>query len=278
MKSYWLTVAVIGVAAQLSALGAFAADLPVAQVFKAPAASVAVSSWTGWYIGGNAGYGWNDPTVTFSPNDASVVGGLAAFIGGGPPNSFNVTGALGGVQVGYNWQFGQNWVAGFETDFDFANIRGAGTTGYTGAGGFPFSSTAAENVQWFGTARARLGYLPTTNLLVYGTAGFAYGRVDQNAGLVNPNLGILGANGLCALHSTCYAGASSRTATGWVAGAGLEYALVNNWTIRAEYLFVNLGSNSLIETLTNASGSSSLTANFGQTTFNVVRGGVDYRF
>lgn len=84
--------------------------------------------------------------------------------------------------------------------------------------------------------------------------------------------------GNCNALSTCYAGTSSRIATGWTAGGGAEYAFVKDWTLKVEYLYVNLGSNSFTETLTNATGTSSINASYSQTQFHVVRGGINYHF
>jgi outer membrane immunogenic protein len=267
MRRLFLTV-LVGCGLSVSAQ---AADLPR----KAPV--VAVYNWTGFYIGANAGYGWHDPTATFTPNDPSP--GLGGFAGVGPPVSFNIAGALGGLQFGYNWQFAPSWVAGLETDFDFANIKGNGSTNYPAAFANTFNSTASEKTKWFGTLRARLGYLPANNLLVYATGGLAYGRVEQSAAHANVFAGtVVGTTGSCAASpSTCWTGTSSRTKAGWTAGAGAEYALTNKWTLKAEYLFVNLGSNSFTENLVLA-GTSSINASFSQTQFHVVRGGINYRF
>jgi len=73
-------------------------------------------------------------------------------------------------------------------------------------------------------------------------------------------------------------GASSRIATGWTAGAGGEYALSRNWTLRAEYLYVNLGRNSFPEVVVAPGPVDSFTASFNPTAFHVVRGAVNYRF
>jgi outer membrane immunogenic protein len=266
------------IALAVGAAPALAADLPARTYTKAPAMVDPGYNWTGFYIGANGGYGWKDPTASFTPNDPTF-GNLGPFIGQSPPISFNMSGAFGGLQIGYNWQFNQNWVAGLETDFDGANIRGGGSAAYLGGGAFPLTSMANERVNWFGTVRARLGFLPTNNFLVYGTGGFAYGNVQENASLVNPgNVTFNGANGSCSPFSTCYAGASSNTATGWTAGAGAEYGFMKNWTLKVEYLYVDLGSNTFTETLANASGTSSINASFSPTQFHIVRGGINYRF
>jgi outer membrane immunogenic protein len=226
---------VSGAAFVLSASGfAFAADMAV----KAPPPPPApVYSWTGFYVGGNVGYGWGSRTVNFTPNDPLVFSVSCGGLGGGtcpPPTSFDINGALGGLQAGYNWQFNQNWMLGIETDFDWSRIKGTGTDSFLicctpAPSPSPSSFVASQNVEWFGTVRGRLGFLPTTNLLIYGTAGFAYGRVGENVAL-NSQTGT-NANNFpmftfsCTSGPNCFLGSSSRMATGWTAGGGFEYAL-----------------------------------------------------
>jgi len=256
---------------------AHAADLPryKAPVYTAPAGP----TWSGFYLGVNGGYGWHDRTASVTPDDPGIAT-LGPFIGRSPPIDFKTSGLLGGLQLGYNWQFYQNWVAGIETDLDYANVKGNGSVTYLAGGANPFNSAADEKIKWFGTLRARLGYLPMNNLLVYGTGGLAYGKVEQNVSIANPSplITFVGVNGTCSPASTCYSGSSSRTAIGWTAGLGVEYAFMNNWTLKAEYLYVDLGSKDFTANLANGSGSSSLTANFGQTLLHVARIGVNYRF
>ena len=265
-------------ACALPLVGAQAADLAAkAPVYKAPI--VAVYDWTGFYVGANGGGGWQDgKSAIFTPNDTL----LAFILGGPPPASFRMSGALGGVQAGYNWQFNPNWVVGVEADFDGSDIKGSTTVPFLGVGGLApqlYDSTAAEQVRWFGTVRARLGFLPTRNLLIYGTGGFAYGKVDQSANILNVGGTTVGVGETtCVGFTICYAGASSRIATGWTAGGGGEYALSRNWTLRAEYLYVNLGRNSFPEVVVAPGPVDSFTASFNPTAFHVVRGAVNYRF
>ena len=111
---------VLGTLAGLGA--AAAADLPARTYSKAPAmVAEPVNSWTGFYIGANGGYGWKDPTVSYTPNDPAALLGTCSGVGRStciPPASFNAQGGLAGGQIGYNWQFNPSWLVGVETDFD----------------------------------------------------------------------------------------------------------------------------------------------------------------
>jgi outer membrane immunogenic protein len=183
----------IAVAAAASTLAfapiASAADLPLKAPVYAPPPLTPVYSWSGFYVGGNIGYGWGSRTANFTPNDFNAFLSSCGGAGGStcpPPVSSDINGVLGGLQAGYNWQFNQNWLVGIETDFNWSGIKGIGTESFLIVPVFfPGSSNfvVSQNVEWFGTVRGRLGFLPTTNLLVYGSGGFAYGRVHEN---VNP--------------------------------------------------------------------------------------------
>jgi outer membrane immunogenic protein len=263
----------------LAAAPAFAADM---MLTKAPPLSTAAApTWTGFYVGGNVGYGWVDPTATFTANPASYLGTI---IGAGAPVTFDMVGALGGVQVGYNWQLNAQWLAGAEVDFDFAGFKGSGTSSNNTLIGVPFSSTADEHVNWFGTERLRFGYLPSNNVLLYGTGGVAQGGVKQSVSYVNGSpFGIFDADGDCALGpSGCYIGSSSRIATGWAAGGGLEYAFADHWSVRAEYLYINLGDNNFSESVaaSNTPGvpASTISVHYSPTILQTLRVGMNYRF
>jgi outer membrane immunogenic protein len=164
--------------------------------------------WCGPYLGVNAGGQWGD--LSNSPAKPS--------------------GILGGVQGGYNWQFGQ-WVAGWEADFQFSSANDT-------FGAFRFTNP------WFGTVRGR-GGIAFDNLLVYGTLGLAYGRgrIDvANLSEVNSHVG-------------------------WAAGVGVEWGLSRNWSVKAEFLRVDLGSQPYVLTGLNHSLSS-----------DVFRIGVNFHF
>ena len=284
-----LSIAVIAAASASTvfvAQIATAADIPVKALRYAPAPPPPVYNWTGFNVGANIGGGWGSRDVDYSANDANAAGFLASGFGP-PPTSFDTSGVLGGLQFGYNWQFNRNWLVGLEADFDWSSMKGSSTTSKLVLGALPFTAAVDEQIKWFGTVRARLGYLPTDNLLAYVTGGFAYGKVEHSGSYVNNSNNLVGAiiapfQLLCAPFATCATGATSDVATGWTVGGGLEYAVWQNWTLKAEYLYVSLENKSVTENVIQAPGfglpPASFSANFGRTNFNVARVGVNYRF
>jgi outer membrane immunogenic protein len=277
----WLAaVAVIGFTSAASA-----ADLPVkAPVYKAP--SVVAPSWTGFYIGANAGGGWGNRSVGYAANDRAS--DFIFTVGGAPPaTSFNTSGAIGGLQLGYNWQFNRVWLIGVETDFDWSGIKGSTPNNFTFLNGDPVSAQVDERLKWFGTVRGRLGFLPADNLLAYITGGFAYGRLERTGSLIDPNgmiaqivpFGVDCTAGMPA----CFTGASSTAATGWTAGAGFEYRLWEHWSVKAEYLYVDLRGNSVTETATRFNpgitpNPATFNANYNRASFNIGRLGLNWHF
>jgi outer membrane immunogenic protein len=201
---------------------ALAADLPVAPPPVPP-----VFTWTGFYLGANLGFGGDRSVYPFS---AAAVGGGAAFTG-----SFSITssGVIGGGQVGYNWEFPNNFLLGFETDFDGAAIRGkitANVGGATGGGPLGVAAEVGSTINYIGTVRARAGYT-WDRFLVYGTGGFTYGQVNSSASAA---VGAGGGGGAISASQT-----SGRV--GWTAGGGFEYAITQNLTVKTEYLYVIWG-------------------------------------
>ena len=186
MRKFLLSAA----ATMLIAGPAYAADLGVR---SAPgAAPYVVSPWDGLYVGGNLGYG----ETSFSETISGFGGSASASVHG--------NGVVGGVQAGYNKQYG-TFVLGLETDFDLTSIENT-TNGLN------------TKLPWFGTTRTRVGFLVNPAWLIYGTGGVAYGRVEQSV-----------------------PGASVKIpSVGWAVGAGIQYAFTPQWSIGAEYLHVEL--------------------------------------
>jgi outer membrane immunogenic protein len=275
---------------------AFGADMAL----KAPPArSVAVPyNWTGFYLGGEVGGGWSDTTLNYSPNDqvaAPLLNGNAGIPGQQPfPNvSLQQAGVVGGFELGYNWQFSEHWLVGAETDFSFSGMRGQanGTSVFVpaapGFAGFTNIVNASQTTDWYGTIRGRVGWLATPNLLLFGTGGFAYGRVDDSANHVMGSApgnfagDVVGSiSAICFANVPCYAGASSAIRTGWSAGGGAEWLFDQHWSAKIEYQFVNLGTET--EQLTALATvplttPSSFNISFHEQ-FHVVRVGLNYNF
>jgi outer membrane immunogenic protein len=209
---------------------ASAADMAV----KAPPPPpVPVYSWTGWYVGVNGGYAWGDSTGNLNAFSTTPGGNFGpAVAAGGTPTFLGAKheGGFGGAQVGYNWQM-TNWLLGAEADIQGAGIGQTSTIVFPGGGGtVPSVSTGRDHLDWFGTVRGRVGFV-ASSVLFYGTGGFAYGGVHSSV----TNVFTPGAAGT-------FAGSSSDTRFGWAAGAGVEWGFAPNWSVKGEYLHVDLGS------------------------------------
>lgn len=190
----------------------------IAALIGPASAAPPVISWTGFYIGANAGVslGHDPSTIT----DASLGQAIASF--NASPN-----GPVGGGQVGYNWQFAPNWVVGFEGDFQGAAqsdqvCNGAGCSNPGNA----FAFTDAQNLYWFATARARFGYTGSPWLL-YVTGGGAWGEIHNDFRTFTP---------------TDIPFAANFNLSGWVIGGGVEWRLGGPLTAKLEYLYMDLGS------------------------------------
>jgi len=201
--------------------GAMAADLPSRRAAPAPAiAAVPLFTWSGFYVGVNAGYGWGDsdnsffvPAGTFATAPGAT--GVVSF-------SDENDGFVGGAQVGYNVQFG-SFVVGVEADLQFADLGNNDGVAFIPAG-FPATYVPAgrgSDLEWFGTVRARAGFA-FDRVLVYATGGFAYGGGDDGDfnGIINDG--------------------DDDIRTGWALGGGVEYAITNNLTLGIEGLYVSL--------------------------------------
>lgn len=206
-----LAAATVGVALAHSAS---AADLAVAPVYKSPPPPPAFS-WTGFYLGANGGGGWGQTSHSTDPT------AVLSFATG----NFNTSGGVAGGTFGYNYQTGA-WVLGAETDLDWANIKGTKTFDTTIAS-VPARFSHSSELMWLDTARARVGWA-YDRVLFYGTAGAAFGGVqayrDASIALLTP------------------AATDTETRFGWTAGGGIEWAFLNNFSAKVEYLYVDLGS------------------------------------
>jgi outer membrane immunogenic protein len=248
---------------------AMAADLPSAR-YAPVAPIVPVFTWTGFYIGVNAGVAFGDenndsifiPPGTFGPGTGNF------FVAGVGNNNDAVF--TGGGQIGYNYQAGA-WVFGIEADLQWADLGNNNNNAFGVAvvglpAGFVFANTNS-GLEWWGTVRGRLGFA-WDRALLYGTGGFAYG------GGGNSNCGGVG-----------FSCGGDDTRTGWVVGGGLEYAFTNNWTFKVEGLYVNLDSGNSNNGLVGFVGGVPVFLppgfafnNDNEQAFGVVRVGLNYKF
>src|SRR5229473_8546994 len=267
MKRIVLTAAFVA----LGSASALAADLGARTYSKAPAMAAA-TNWSGLYIGGNVGYGWGNNSTDFSflPTPEAFEADNNTTLG------TRSSGVIGGAQLGYNWQIG-SLVTGLEADIQGSGIKGSARAIPTIRGTAipdPTSVFSSEQkLSWFGTVRGRLGLTVTPELLLYGTGGLAYGRVDASANW----FASFADEGV-----QSQAPASvSKTKVGWTAGAGAEWMFARNWSAKLEYLYVDLGSESAIGDVTVKGPLDPTEAKVGYTWHtreNIARVGVNYHF
>lgn len=273
MKKILLSATALSLALTASA---FAADLPSR---KAPPAYVPPPpplTWNGFYAGLNLGGGWSansgrnlvsaywDPNYQFGgqgfyPNEST---GTNLFFLPNNNQSGSNGGVIGGLQIGYNFQFNPSIVVGVETDFQGSSLSGQGPSNYAfypspfltpgslsaNSALIPVAAINGGNLalDYIGTVRGRAGWLFTPTLLVYGTAGFAYGGVQ--------------------------AWNQTNIRSGWTAGGGLEWMFAPNWSAKVEYLYADLQSGGITGTFGY---------NYGyhfHPEINIVRAGVNYHF
>jgi outer membrane immunogenic protein len=225
-----------------------AADLSrPAPYYKAPAPVEPIFSWTGFYIGAHVGYGWasKDWDQTFSSFGLALDHSTAAT----KPQSF-----LGGGQIGFNWQSGQ-FVFGLEADGSWTDASDCGSphlvfTSYNGC----------NQINWYATGTARVGYA-VDRALFYVKGGVAFVDEEQNITFRN----------------VVTTDTPSEVRVGWTVGAGIEYALAPNWSIKGEYNFMDFGTENY--TFNYGANPAGLVERWdiGQQV-HVVKFGVNYRF
>jgi outer membrane immunogenic protein len=316
--------------AAVSSFSAFAADLPSRKA--APVYAPPPPMWSGFYAGLNAGYGFGtsnrpvtspyyglgDPAAAIrSLGGADVISVAPTAFIGAPGANLNQSGFIGGGQLGYNYQWGSNFLVGLEADIQGTNMNGSGTiaggaiadsiVGFGKAGKTIDNYTTVYNlnrsvvnttsanagVSWLGTVRGRLGYLVTPTLLVFGTGGLAYGDVYAN--VQNTGYGeITGTSDkktggkLATLAGSSIAVLSplanyNNIQVGWTAGGGAEWMFMPNWSLKTEALYYDLGSVNLNSYSFGSTGPGTLSLLGGSTTrINyqgvIARAGVNYHF
>jgi len=277
MKKFALVLSVFC----LSAVNAFAADLPELPNKKAPAPVASAYDWSGFYFGVNAGYGWGstNQALTVQPGGNYIVQSATLVNGVGTSGLKPTSGEVGG-QFGYNYKLSPLLLIGVETDLDWNGLskRSRVTTpyalgGYFGTIGATFTVNQRVSADWLWTARARLGVTPVDRVLVYATGGLAVANIRYTSAFSDST--IPGNTVCCGTEGITL----SSTKAGWTLGAGIEAAVSANWSAKVEYLHTEFSG---------LSGSGSLTSGTGQTNviyhsigllkMDTIRIGLNYRF
>jgi outer membrane immunogenic protein len=234
MKKYLLSATAMALV--LSAGSALGADLPVR---KAPAyVPPPAPMWGGFYVGLNAGWTWgHDDHVrtTVVDNEGATLRHLSQESGDGP---------TAGVQFGYNHQLAPNFMVGFEADLQ-------GLDAETTIRIRSHFDAIRTNTDWLGTVRVRAGFLPDPNVFVFGTFGLAYGGVETHI-----------------FHHRF-----EDTLVGWTAGAGVEWLIMPNVSVKGEFLYFDLGE----ETFRTVTSSGEVVTRIDHDGF-IVRGGINLHF
>jgi len=236
--------------ATLPVTAASAADMAL----KAPPAAASPFSWTGFYLGGEAGWGVGSEQITHTTaSGAFPLGFVQAPI--------DYDGLIGGFYGGYNYQVGQ-WLAGVDGDVSLSGIAGMGTDIS------PVNrdiSNPHSNIDWLATATGRLGYA-NNNWLLFAKGGWAWAGFSGTSELNTP-AGV-----------PVNTSRASEARNGWTVGAGLEYACSAHWSIKLEYDYVGFITANYILTTTSAAGVVTLESRSATSALNVVKSGVAYRF
>jgi len=192
-------------------------------------------NWAGGYVGANFG-------GVFNSEDVTTPFGIG---------STDPSGALGGFQLGYNFQFAP-WLFGIEAEFDWTSAQG--TTNFVGPGA---ALSVTSDHKWYSTLDGRLGYVMGP-LLIFAKAGGAW--MDANYQLAVTSGGLTGTSSI------------NSTRSGWNAGVGLEYLLTPQWSAKVEYDYLDFGTSTLGFVTPVGNG-----ATF-KTQVNEVKAGVNYHW
>lgn len=202
-------------------------------------ASASAADWAGFYIGLHGGYASGESHWTDDP-----------VFGGASLGTHNIDGGLAGGQAGYNFQVGGPWVVGVEADASWTDVDGSHVD--------QFASDLHTHLDALGTLTARAGYMWGI-ALAYVKGGAAWGRYKYE-----DFLGV--GQGLNGGHD--------ETRWGWTLGAGVEYAVFQNFSLKFEYNYIDFGN----DTMAFSGGAG---GNFVQTLDNhlhVLKAGLNFRF
>ena len=247
-----LLLATVSTVALIMAGNANSADFPR----KAPSmvAATAPYSWTGCYVGAHVGWGWGRHDVNNTTSASGFSGGTITI---GASGGLDSSGGLFGGQVGCNYQFAGNWVAGLQGELAGADINGrdddplAISTGSSG--------TIGVKTDWLGSVTGRLGMTAWNNqslFYVKGGVAWVHNQWDLHDAFVFFSPGQL-----------------TETRSGWTVGGGVEWAFLSNWSAFAEFNYYDFGNGT---TFTDASSGDTFST--GRQTIETAKIGVNYKF
>jgi len=219
LKTLIAAVVIVGGVSSVAIADGYEYDYePVGKSFAAPP----VFAWTGFYAGMAAGW-------IRSESEAKLTGSTG-FVPAPPSKlSHDADGFIAGLTLGYNQKMGVSFVGGIEADIAYTDVGGSkARTVATG------SARVATNMDWFGTVRARAGWLASQQMLLYVTGGLAYADLDRTASVSD------GSDGVVSLSSS-----KSDWKAGWTVGGGMEWLLGNKTTLKSEYLYYDLEDSSI---------------------------------
>jgi outer membrane immunogenic protein len=216
------SVVALTAAASAADLGGYQGG-QAAELGSYPGPAYASINWSGFYIGVNAGYGFDNSNI------GSRLGTAID-----PSLDLSPAGGFGGGQIGYNVQRA-NLVFGLETDIQGSGISDSKTLTAATSNALSASLNLKTSLDYFGTVRGRAGYA-FDRTLVYATAGVAYGQITDGAGISAAWAG-----------QTLGAASDSKSvdAMGYVVGAGVEHKFSTHWSAKAEYQYIDLGQDSV---------------------------------
>jgi outer membrane immunogenic protein len=203
-------------------------------------------SWTGFYVGVNGGWVSSNRDKIVNTGTDTGAGGLGTglllagpFGGRAIPAQFKLSydGWQAGATLGYNQQVAPQWVLGFEMDFDDGDASRTRTFAFPGsAAAVPFATTYKRSVGFMSTDRVRAGFLPTPTLMIFGSAGLAWGETEMRSAFICPT---------CAPPSGTQAATANthhRWGAGLAVGGGVEWMFLPSWSLKAEYIRADLGT------------------------------------
>jgi outer membrane immunogenic protein len=267
----------------MKAAGLVAGIVTTVSMVSLPALAEPPSSFEGAHVGVSAGAAWGstdyatDPGCPPSPGPAAFCilndpnGTAVANSGTGELSS---TGFTGGIQGGYSWQFA-NVVIGGEGDFGVFDLsRSVSTSGAfppTIFAGDTFTLTESMSTDWLVTLRGRLGLVVAPQLLLYVTGGLALTELKFSSSYSDDAIGgpFPGGTGF---------GSKSGVRTGWTVGGGGEWLLPEGWSVKAEYLYVDFGSESIAVPVSNTTDFTQTMTVDADLSANIARAGLNYRF